>query len=193
MAKAFSGGVGKGGLHNTEDIKLLVMYVLRIAAVPFSLQSIINSITQSELANTFEVSSAAKELCNDKLALQDDDGMFTLTKKGESTVDELYKLLNVYVLEEAKRCTAKEVIMARRLRENTVTITHDDENDGYLVDISMNEMGRKILGLQIKVATLEDAQAVKKRVLENTVEIYSQNIKMLLGFDVNNNENGDKN
>ena len=85
MANAFSDGVGMGGLHDTEDIKLLVMYVLKTANVPFSMQSVINSITKSELANVFEVSSAANSLCTDSLAQKDENGFFTLTEKGEST------------------------------------------------------------------------------------------------------------
>ena len=37
MANAFSGGVGMGGLHDTEDIKLLVMYVLKTVVLYFML------------------------------------------------------------------------------------------------------------------------------------------------------------
>lgn len=171
-----------GGLRNTEDIKLLVMYVLRTANVPFSMQSIINSTTQSELANVFEVSSAANSLCSDLLANKDENGFFTLTKKGESTVDELKNMLNPYVREEAKRCTAKEVIMARRLRENSVNIT--PQNGGYCVEISMKEQEREILGLRLHVGTLSDAQAVKERFLNDPTALYKSNINLLLGYEI---------
>lgn len=182
MANAFSDGVGIGGLHDTEDIKLLVMYVLKIANVPFSMQSIINSITHSELANVFEVSSAAASLCADSLAVKDENGCFTLTKKGESTVDELKNLLNPYVREEAKRCTAKEVIMARRLRENSVEIKPQD--GGYTVEISMREQNREILGLRLKVGTLQDAQTVKQRFLDDPSLLYKSSVNLLLGYEI---------
>lgn len=182
MANAFSGGVGMGGLHDTEDIKLLVMYVLRTAGVPFSMQSIINSTTQSELANVFEVSNAANSLCADSLAHKDENGCFTLTEKGESTIDELKNLLNPYVREEAKRCTAKEVIMARRLRENSVNITPQD--GGYIVEISMNEQDREILGLRLRVGTLQDAQTVKERFLDDPSSLYKSSVNLLLGYEI---------
>lgn len=182
MANAFSDGVGMGGLHDTEDIKLLVMYVLKTANVPFSMQSVINSITKSELANVFEVSSAANSLCTDSLAQKDENGFFTLTEKGESTVDELKNLLNPYVREEAKRCTAKEVIMARRLRENSVSITPQD--GGYIVGISMNEQEREVLGLKLKVGTLQDAQTVKERFLDDPSSLYKSTVNLLLGYEI---------
>lgn len=182
MANAFSDGVGMGGLHNTEDIKLLVMYVLKTAGVPFSMQSIINSTTQSELANVFEVSNAANSLCADSLAQKDEKGYFTLTEKGESTVDELKNLLNPYVREEAKRCTAKEVIMARRLRENSVNII--PQGGGYIVEISMNEQQHEILGLKIRVGTLQDAQTVKARFLDDPTKLYKSTVNLLLGYEI---------
>ena len=182
MANAFSGGVGMGGLHDTEDIKLLVMYVLKTAGVPFSMQSIINSTTQSELANVFEVSNAANSLCADGLAQKDENGFFLLTEKGESTVDELVNMLNPYVREEAKRCTAKEVIMARRLRENSVNITPQD--GVYIVEISMREQDREILGLRLRVGTLQDAQTVKERFLDDPSSLYKSSVNLLLGYEI---------
>ena len=182
MANAFSGGVGMGGLHDTEDIKLLVMYVLKTAGVPFSMQSIINSTTQSELANVFEVSNAANSLCADGLAQKDENGFFLLTEKGESTVDELVNMLNPYVREEAKRCTAKEVIMVRRLRENSVNITPQD--GGYIVEISMREQDREILGLRLRVGTLQDAQTVKERFLDDPSSLYKSSMNLLLGYEI---------
>ncbi|MGN0114842.1 MAG: DUF4364 family protein, partial [Acutalibacteraceae bacterium] len=157
-------------------------YVLKTAGVPFSMQSIINSTTQSELANVFEVSNAANSLCADGLAHKDENGYFTLTEKGESTVDELKNLLNPYVREEAKRCTAKEVIMARRLRENSVNITPQD--GGYIVEISMNEQDREILGLRLRVGTLQDAQTVKERFLDDPSSLYKSSVNLLLGYEI---------
>ena len=182
MANAFSGGVGMGGLHDTEDIKLLVRYVLKTAGVPFSMQSIINSTTQSELANVFEVSNAANSLCADGLAQKDENGFFLLTEKGESKVDELVNMLNPYVREEAKRCTAKEVIMARRLRENSVNITPQD--GVYIVEISMREQDREILGLRLRVGTLQDAQTVKERFLDDPSSLYKSSVNLLLGYEI---------
>ena len=182
LANAFTDGVGKGGLHNTEDIRLLVLYVLFVADVPFSMQSITASITESELANFFEVTNAVKSCCDDGLAVCN-DSLYSLTEKGKQSISELKTVLNYYVLEEAKRSTSKQVILARRLQENDVKITPD--NNGYTVNISMLEQSREIFGLNVHVGTLQDAEKVKTRFLNDPSAIYSANISLLLGYDIN--------
>ena len=186
MSNAFSGGVGKGGLTKTEEIRLLVLYVLQIASVPFSMESITQSITNSALANYFEVTNAVKSLCDDLLVLKDDESNYLLTDEGKSCINELKSMLNFYVLEEAKRQTSKQVLLARRLKENEVKIT--PVGSGYNVSISMTEQGREFFGFNIYVGTLNDAQTVKQRFLDDPMAIYSSNIKLLLGFDVNENK-----
>ena len=91
-------------------------------------------------------------------------------------------MLNPYVREEAKRCTAKEVIMARRLRENSVNITPQD--GVYIVEISMREQDREILGLRLRVGTLQDAQTVKERFLDDPSSLYKSSVNLLLGYEI---------
>lgn len=183
MANAFSSGVGAGGLHTTEEIKVLVLYVLSLAGIPFSAQSIINVAESGELANTFEVSNAVSAVCRDALAKRDENGLYTLTDKGSETLSQLKTMLNPFAREEAKRRTAKEVVVVRRLGENDVEIT--PEGGGYYVKISMKEQGSAILELRLRVGTLAEAQEVKERFLNDPAALYKENIRLLLGYEIN--------
>lgn len=185
MSKAFSEGVGEGGLHNTEDIKILVMYILKTANVPLSLKSITNVTEGSRLANYFEVTNAVSTLTTDGLISLGDD-MYSLTNKGEDTIEQLKTMLSYYVLEEAKRAVSKEVIMARRIKENDVNIV--SENGGYMVHISIKEQDKEIMGFNIHVGTLSDAELVKNRFYENPMALYQSNVNMLLGYKFNCDE-----
>lgn len=185
MANAFSDGVGKGGLYKTEDIKLLVLFVLKTAQTPLTMQSITNVITSSELANYFEVTNAVAKLFGDGLVAFEKP-YYSITSKGLLSINELEKRLNVFAIEEAKRNTSKEVIMARRLKENKVDIV--TEKNGYTVKISMLEQDKEIMGLNVHVGTLEEANRIKKNFYSDPATVYSQNISFLLGYNSKKDE-----
>ena len=69
----------------------------------------------------------------------------------------------------------------RNLKDNSVDITSVE--GGYNVAITMNEGGKMIMSLTIRVHSLDDAECVKENFLENPSAIYSNSINILYGLD----------
>ncbi|MEE1023600.1 MAG: DUF4364 family protein [Acutalibacteraceae bacterium] len=179
--ETFRSGVEPGGLSTYDEIKILICVLLDCSDIPLSSDSICNIIQSEALANYFDIKQAVARLESEGNIKIDDQGCYILTESGRFVAKELNTQLPYTVRRNALR-RAKSVIMKKRnLKDNSVDITSVE--GGYNVAITMNEGGKMIMSLTIRVHSLDDAECVKENFLENPSAIYSNSINILYGLD----------
>ncbi|MBQ2676619.1 MAG: DUF4364 family protein [Clostridia bacterium] len=181
----FREDVNPGGLYSADEVKILICYILKKANVPLKNENICNIIMKDKLANYFNIVQALSDLLASENIEKDGEKYFSLTDKGKVIAEQLSSQLPFTVRERAEKAASKEVLMAKRTKENNIVID-PRENGGYTVSIAMKDGANEFMTFSLQVGSLEEANMAKERFLENPTEFYLTNIKMLLGYEHKN-------
>lgn len=178
---AFSEGINPGGLRNRSEIRLLICYLLKSIDRPLS-KTLLNEIMQvHSQANYFEVNQALshlEETENIVVTKNDNEFTYTITKKGRETADRLDVDLPKTVREKAINAAISLLTLARREQENNVKIEKTDK--GCYLNISLTEKKVEMLRVSIYAADNFQAEALKKKFLDNPTNLYETIINSLI-------------
>ena len=127
---AITAGVDPGGINNSQQVRLLVCYMLRSVKDPIDRALLPELIQYYSLANYFEVMQAIDELVDKGSLLLGENGELTLSDKGRSAIDEWEFILPLTVKEKAARAAVTALTKLRTDRENKVDITPEGARQG---------------------------------------------------------------
>lgn len=174
---AFTAGVDLGGLRTTNDIKILICYMLYSVKTPLTKSQIIEILIEKGLANYFEVTDAMQGLIKEK-HIKEEKGSLVVSPSGEIIATRLDVDLPYTV-----RTTAVETALAmlnkiKIEKENPVEIVKT--NIGYNVSCHISGGEFELLSFTIYVPEYEQAKLVKKNFQNDPTTFYNNFIKSLI-------------
>lgn len=89
MFDAFSAGVEPGGLRTTEEIKILLCYMLHTVQQSMDRSDVTDILTGSGMANYFDVENAIEELLRLQHLVEGEDRRIATTVTGGQIGEEL--------------------------------------------------------------------------------------------------------
>ena len=122
MAEAFTAGVRPGGLTDDTQIRMLLCYLVKVAG-PVKRETMQGALLQEQLVNYFEFADALAEVEKQQLVTVDEDGRYTITRRGTTVADTLAYDLPRTVRESAIRAAfsvTHRIPYIRRIRRTSV-------------------------------------------------------------------------
>lgn len=175
----FSDGVEPGGLRTSQEIKILVCYMLLGAGEPMPRQAVLEIISGNGMANFFETGSAIDELIRLGHVTESDDGRLTLADTGRQVADTLSGMIPYTLRERSVKSALQLLTRIRRERENTVTI--EKLSHGYNVTCSIDDGEHPLLSFTLRVADDLQAQMIRENFLNDPVLLYRSLLAILSG------------
>ena len=89
MNDTFAAGVEPGGLRTSQEIKILICYLLRTVEQPMLRDDVTDILVGNGMANYFDIEEAMEELLRLQHLVQSDDRRIATTVSGAQIGDEL--------------------------------------------------------------------------------------------------------
>ena len=175
----FSDGVRPGGLYDSREIKVLICYMLSGVPEPLSRDTVIEILTEGEMANLFEISAAIDDLTARGNLAETDGGLLTLTESGRTSAEQLYDLIPYTLRDRSQKAAMKLLARARNERDADVVITPLDV--GYSVKCSIDKTDAPMMSFTLRVTDETIAKAVRERFLDDPTAFYRALIALSTG------------
>ena len=122
---AFDAGIEPGGLRNSNQIKVLICFLVNNASEPLSKEQICDVMQSEGIANYFEVNESVVKLDEQgciSSSLTDGVKYYSITKTGLETLESLESLVPPSVRNKAAKRAEAVILESRRRRENDVRV-----------------------------------------------------------------------
>lgn len=180
MFDAFSAGVEPGGLRTTEEIKILLCYMLHTVQQPMPRGDVTDIVVGGGMANYFDVENAIEELLRLQHLVEGEDHTIATTVTGGQIGEEL-SVRVPYTLRERSAKAALELLRRRRTEaDNPVTVEKLPEG-GCLVTCAVVDEGKALFSVALRVADDWQANQIKEHFLEDPSALYRANLAVLTG------------
>lgn len=180
---AFTAGVEPGGLTHGYEIKILVCYLLDQIGEGMTFDQIHEALLAKGLVNYFELADALSELLESghikAVGCIKDSDCYQLTPLGLETAHTFQSSLPATVRDKAVRSAKNLLARKKRETENLVSISR--VVDGYLVDMTICDIGSDLLAISLFMPTEEEAELVKRRFLRDPLLIYKGVLALMTG------------
>ncbi len=180
MADVFTAGVKPGGLNTSQEIKILLCYMLNTVRQPMARGEVTDIIVAGEMANYFDTEEAIEELLRLQHLVMDDDRRIATTVTG-SQIGETLAMRIPYTLRDRSVKAALALLKRREVeRENKVDIRRL-EDSGCEVTCTVLDQGRVLLAVTLRVADEFQAAQIKENFLTDPSFLYRANLAVLTG------------
>ena len=176
---AFSAVVEPGGLYSSQEIKILICYMLAGVDEPLPRQSVLEILTAGGMANFFEAGAAIDELIRLHNLTEGEDGRLCLTEDGRQAASTLAGMIPFTLRERSVQAALRLLTRMRREKENRVTV--EKLEHGRLITCEILDADQPLLSVSLRVADGLQADLIKERFLEDPTLIYSSLIALLTG------------
>ncbi len=183
MYDAFTAGVEPGGLNNTQEIKILLCYMLYSVDQPISRDDLVDILLSRGMANYFDTENAIEELLRMGHIFQDEDKMLTVTNTGGQIGDNL-SVRVPYTLRERAVEGALQLLKRHRIEEENKVEIRRLEGGGYEVTCIVLDQDRPLMSTTLRVADEWQANEVKERFLTDPALLYRSSLAVLTGDTV---------
>ena len=177
MAEAFTAGVRPGGLTDDTQIRMLLCYLVKVAG-PVKRETMQGALLQEQLVNYFEFADALAEVEKQQLVTVDEDGRYTITRRGTTVADTLAYDLPRSVRERAVAAVLRCQTWARKEAKYSARIT--EKADGHCtVRCTVKGLDSELFCLELGAPDRLSAELVKKQFILKGNEIYQLLINKL--------------
>lgn len=175
----FFAGVEPGGLYTSQEIKILICYMLDSVGEPIPMQTVTDVLAGRGMANFFEIGAAVDELLRRDHLKEDENGLLTVTPLGHQAATTLMGLVPYTLRERSVEATLHLMTRRRREKENSVIIQPLER--GCRVTCSIDDGDQSLMSFSLLVGDSQQAQLIKERFLEDPVLLYRSLITILTG------------
>ncbi len=175
----FFAGVEPGGLYSSQEIKILICYMLSHVGEPMPMRAITDVLAGHGMANFFEIGAAVEELLRRGQLTEDEQGALSVTDGGRQTAGTLVGMVPFTLRERSVQAALQLMTRIRRERENTVEIQRLDR--GYQVTCTVHDADQPLLSVSLTVGDDLQAQMVREHFLDDPVLLYRSLIGVLTG------------
>jgi hypothetical protein len=181
--EAFDASVAPDGVKDTNDIKILVCYLLKNVDNPLSFENISEILLQDGLVNYFELVKAVDDLLisgHIDLVIKGEQKFYKSTRLGIGTAELFEHRLPYSVKEKAVKAAINLLGKIKRESENSVEIT-ENTSGGLNVCCTILDRDDALLSLNLFVPDKHQAEIVKKQFLANPELVYKGVLSLLTG------------
>ena len=180
MADAFTAGVEPGGLTNVQEIRILLCYMLHTVGAPIPRDALTDIITAGGMANYFDTEDAIEDLIRLQHLVQTEDRLLATTVTGNQ-IGESLGVRIPYTLRERSVKAALQLLKRREVeRDNKVDIRKLEEG-GYAVTCAVQDRGRDLLSVTLRVADNLQAEQIREHFLADPSLLFRGNLAILTG------------
>ena len=179
MSDAFTAGVEPGGLNNTQEIRILLCYMLDTVAAPIHRDDVSEIIVGGGMANYFNTEEAIEDLIRQQ-HLRYDDGLIATTATGA----QIGRSLGVrvpYTLRQRSVAAALHLLKRRNIEQDNKVDIRKLEEGGYAVTCTVQDCGRDLLSVTLRVADQWQADQIKEHFLSDPTLLFRGNLAILTG------------
>lgn len=178
----FDGGVAPGGLHDEDQVKILICYLLKSVGEPLSSQTLAEAVQHDGLANYFTLADALHALLlsgHVDLVEKDGEKFYKPTRLGAGTANMFERRLPFSVREKAVNTALRLLARQKREAENKVEITA--AGNGYTIRCNVLDGADTLLSISLLVPDLAQAEAVKRQFLRDPTAVYRTTVALMTG------------
>ena len=173
---AYLGGVKKGGLTNSTEIRILLCYLIASVS-PLNRQVLEDALLGEELVNYFEMAEGLDDLVRQGMATLEGDN-YHITDQGRTVASTLASDLPRSVRESACRAVMRAQTWVRKEAQHKAEIIEKDGH--YDVFCHIEEMGHDVFSLTFAMPDALSAELVKKQFIARGGEIYAQLVQSMI-------------
>lgn len=174
------------GLRSTEQIRIIICYILADMNSPMSRSSIQSALYDNGIANYFEISQAIDNLIEVGAldVTEAEEKILSVNEKGRKIAKELEDELSVYIKNKAVKVARLTHLLEKRRQDNDFTVTKINEKR-YRVDITMRAGMEKdsdadeLMHLSLFVTDSLQAESMRQSFFNNPVTLYEKIIEGL--------------
>ncbi len=180
MADAFSAGVQPGGLNTTQEIKILLCYMLNTVNQPMARDEVTDIIVAGGMANYFDTEEAIEELLRLQHLTADDERHIATTVTGKQIGETLASRIP-YTLRERSVKAALALFKRRAIEKDNKVDIRRLEDGGCQVTCTILDQGKPLLSVALRVADDYQAEQIKENFLADPSLLYRGNLAVLTG------------
>ncbi len=180
MADAFTAGVEPGGLTTSQEIKILLCYMLHTVAQPIGRDEVTDIITAEGMANYFDTEEAIEELIRLQHLVETEDRLLATTVTG-GQIGESLSLRIPYTLRERSVKAALALLRRRRIEKDNKVDIDKLEDGGYRVTCRVQDQGMDMLTVSLRVFDRRQAEQIRENFLNDPSLLYRSNLAVLSG------------
>ena len=172
MAESF------GFIHERIDIKVLILFIMRRLPKPVTIDVLTELTMCDDGIAYFEVTECIAMLVSTKHLLLE-EGMYSLTAKGERNCDILEKNLPYTVRSKAEDAVAN-VRAAQNRNAMIKTKCSAEDNGGYKVSMSLSDGISDIISVELFAGNEHRANAFERGFRKNAEKVYHTIIEAII-------------
>ncbi|WP_419169913.1 DUF4364 family protein [Negativibacillus massiliensis] len=193
---AFVGGIQPGGLTNDFEVKILICFLLDSlkknspgAALSdgeqpgLSFDELNEIFQETGLVNYFEFAESMSELektehIRRQMTPDGEKEIFVITEVGSITAQTFQKTLPLTVREKTLE-TARHLTEVQKCMDE-VDVNYHPVSDGYILQLTIRDIGSDLLNLNVFLPTEEECILVKENIQNDPAEVYSRILTALI-------------
>ncbi|MBE6806637.1 MAG: DUF4364 family protein [Ruminococcaceae bacterium] len=179
MADAFTAGVEPGGLTSTQEIRILLCYMLDTVGQAINREEVTDILTAGGMANYFDIEDAIEELIRQQHLVEADKKIAT-TVTGAQIGQSLSVRIPYTLRQRSVEAALKLLKRIKIQRDNQVEITKLEEG-GYAVTCTVQDRGMDLLTVTLRVADRNQADCIKEQFLNDPSLLFRSNLAVLTG------------
>lgn len=174
---AFMANVKDGGLRSISSITMLVCYIVANLNNKVRSETITLALSESMLANHFEVSDSISKLLKAGTIKQNEDMTLYMDDTEIEEIDLIEKDLPFTVRQNSIKACQKIIAKETFKRENTAEIIKTD--NGYKVVLSVSDNEIDFLRLELFAVSITQAEIIREKFISNPVKVYDTLIESI--------------
>ena len=193
---AFVGGIQPGGLTNDFEVKILICFLLDSlkknspgAALSdgeqpgLSFDELNEIFQETGLVNYFEFAESMSELektehIRRQMTPDGEKEIFVITEVDSITAQTFQKTLPLTVREKTLE-TARHLTEVQKCMDE-VDVNYHPVSDGYILQLTIRDIGSDLLNLNVFLPTEEECILVKEHIQNDPAEVYSRILTALI-------------
>ena len=180
MADAFTAGVEPGGLNTTQEIKILLCYMLHTVNQPMRREDVVDIILAHGMANYFDTEEAIDDLLRLQHLVEGDDHRIATTVTGSQIGDSL-SVRVPYTLRERSVKAALELLRRRQVEQDNKVYIRRLEEGGCEATCTVEDHGTPLLSVTLRLADEWQAGQIKEHFLQDPALLYRSVLAVLTG------------
>lgn len=174
---ATNAGVAFGGLVSTDEIRILICYILDTVGEPIPSQRLSELLHYEGIANYFEVSSAFASLFENGHIEKRDDDCYAITESGRNIANTLKTSVPLSVRDKTYALAVRMLSRIKYTEETKIDIT--PSGNGFNIRCAVVEGESELMSVGLYVGDKAQAMNIKERFLEDPTKVYSGIIELL--------------
>ena len=179
----FTAGIDNGGLTTDYEIRILICWLIDKVNMPVTASQLSGALLGEGMVNYFEVTCAIGQLVSSGHLIEKDsnadDKELILTELGKKTSEAFEKTVPRNVRDRSLEALGQYILQERFAKENRTSITKTE--DGYLLELSLNDVGNDLMKLTLYSPTMEICQSMEKKFIQDPTKLYRLIISNLTG------------